>query len=834
MLVRIRLSFPVVHRAVALLTRATLTGVALCAVTVPVFASEVAGTPDTASAPDDSGNGAAAGSESATAELQEVTVTSQRRAESAQKVPVAVHSVSGADLQQSTQVTSVNDIAALVPNAQAGDSGTGQPRWFVRGLGTNRTDFATVNPVGIYFDDVYIANTYAQEAPLFDLQRVEADIGPQGTLWGKNANAGAINFISAKPTFTDDGYVRVGYGSFDHQQEQGAYGGPINDVLAFRAAFYNDYTDSWQDLLSSGKPLGNTQTAAGRVLLDYVPSQSLDILLNFHASERNGTYNGWNVYPDPDLPVSSVTYKTFYPGGYPVTPFGTVNYIQEIPFRAKQIGGNGKVTAQLGDLTLTSITGGESLDLYSGSGGQVPYPGDSPVVGQTSSTPTIDNKEYELSEELRLANPGTERWTWQTGLFGYYEGISQSSLTYTPANLANPKATQALGTTAANTYTEWADQTAGQDRWSFAVFGSTAYNFTDSLKVQAGVRWTDEDVSYRTAYSALGNTAANNLRILEAGVLNNPGAPVLYDGSAEHSFPSWIYDFKPQYQIARNVLGYLSYSHAVEAGGFTTATDTGLAPASYGPAGAAYSYLAPSLLLPEKLDAYEAGLKSQWFDNRVILNFAVFDYQINDAVTNVTTPVVNLAVPGGIANGVVFRNAGRAYSRGADLELDAIPVENWRVGLTFGYDRTKYTSQNSPTYNLLDTQFPRSPEKNVQATTSYDLALPQGWGSVRLAADANWRSGFWLYPNTCYQFGTGCAAGNAGPDYNFYEKAYAVANAHLTWYPRESKKLAFELEILNAGDEHYFTHVLAGSTTGTITRLYAPPLSAFGSVTYHF
>jgi iron complex outermembrane receptor protein len=835
MSVQMRLSFRALHRAFALLAVSTLSGAVLCAVSGTAVASGGAGISDDDPVADASANVTSTSTALASSELQEITVTSQRRSESAQKVPVEVHSVSGSQLLESNQVSDVNDISALLPNAQSGDDGAGRPRWFVRGLGTNRTDFATVNPVGVYFDDVYIANLYAQEAPLFDLQRVEADIGPQGTLWGKNANAGAINFISNKPSFSPDGYLNVGYGSFQHSREEGAYGNAINDKLAFRAAFYNDYTQSWQDLYSTGKPVGNTSTVAGRVQLDYVPSEELDVLLNVHAYRRDGPYTGWNYFPDPNLPVSSKIYKNFYPGGYPITPIGVINYIQNSPYSIEATGGSAKITAQLGRLTLTSITGGESLELTQGSGVQMPYPANSPVVGQLSTTASTDSGEQEFSEELRLATPGTDRWTWQSGLFGYYESVDQNALSYTPANQLNPSGNQALGTTTANTYAEWSLATPRQDRWSFAAFGSSTYNFTDSLKVQAGVRWTDEQVSYRTAYYALGNTAANNLRILgSANVLNDPGAPLLYSGSAEHAFPAWIYDFKPQYTITQNILAYLSFAHAVEAGGFSTATDTGLAPASYGQAGAAFSYAAPSLLLPEKLQAYEAGLKSQWFDNRVIFNIAVFDYQISDAVTNVTTQVVNLAVPSGIANGVVFRNAGQAYSRGGEVELDAIPLENWRLSITAGYDRTEYTSQDSPTYNLLGTQIPRAPEKNLQATSSYDQTLPFGWGSLRWAADVNWRSGFWLYPNTCYQLGTGCAAGNSGPDYSFYEKGYAVANAHVTWHPRADKKLSFEIEVLNATDTRYYTHITAGSTTGTTQRLYAPPVSTFGSVNYRF
>jgi len=171
------------------------------------------------------------------ATLEKVTVTAQKREESVQEVPAPVSVLSGDKIRQAS-LNSANEITRYIPNASAGTvDGHGRPRWWIRGLGTGDQGANTVSPVGIYMDDVYISNISATGFPLFDLDRVEVLRGPQGTLWGKNTTGGAINFISKKPSFKEDGYFKVDVGNYANRAVEGAYGDTlIEDKLAARVS----------------------------------------------------------------------------------------------------------------------------------------------------------------------------------------------------------------------------------------------------------------------------------------------------------------------------------------------------------------------------------------------------------------------------------------------------------------------------------------------------------------------------------------------------------------------------------------------------------------------
>ena len=120
------------------------------------------------------------------------------------------------------------DITTFIPNASAKNpDGDGRPRWYIRGLGTGDTGAATVYPVGIYADDVYLNAPIAGGGPLWDLERIEILRGPQGTLYGKNTTAGAVNIISKKPTFDTDGFGTIGFGSKNERILSGALGGRL-------------------------------------------------------------------------------------------------------------------------------------------------------------------------------------------------------------------------------------------------------------------------------------------------------------------------------------------------------------------------------------------------------------------------------------------------------------------------------------------------------------------------------------------------------------------------------------------------------------------------------
>ena len=171
--------------------------------------------------------------------LSDVIVTAQYRAQNIQKVPTAITAVSGKDLAAKGS-TFIGDVLTYTPNAAAENpDGDSRPRWYIRGLGTGDVAASTVFPVGVYADGVYLNAPVAGAGDLFDLERIEVLRGPQGTLYGKNTTAGAVNYISKKPNFSDkpNGYATIGLGDHNLRTFEGAANGKISENVAVRGLF---------------------------------------------------------------------------------------------------------------------------------------------------------------------------------------------------------------------------------------------------------------------------------------------------------------------------------------------------------------------------------------------------------------------------------------------------------------------------------------------------------------------------------------------------------------------------------------------------------------------
>lgn len=191
-------------RVIRIFSAALLGATALTA--VPALAQDVAG--DTAPAAEEQG----------TTGIDDIVVTANRRSESLMKVPVAVSALATEDLDRQG-ITSSFDLSGAVPSLQVTSAfGEAQPNFTMRGIGVgNEYGANQVSPVGVYTDDNYLSARTMHGLQLYDLERVEALRGPQGTLYGRNTTGGAINFISNKPTLDPGsrGYVEAGYGRFN-------------------------------------------------------------------------------------------------------------------------------------------------------------------------------------------------------------------------------------------------------------------------------------------------------------------------------------------------------------------------------------------------------------------------------------------------------------------------------------------------------------------------------------------------------------------------------------------------------------------------------------------
>ena len=216
------------------------------------------------------------------AALQEVVVTAQRRAQSAQDVPISMTVLSSQAIRED-HITTPADLASQTPGLIAnGSIGSSNPIFTIRGIGLNDV-FSNNNPdTSLYVDGVLLPFSPMLSFDLFDLQRVEVLEGPQGTLYGRNTTGGAINFITNKPTADTEGYAQVDYGNYQHTEFEGALGGRLTDTLLGRISFKTvQQNGGWQTNELTGKQIGARDDIAARGQLLWQPDENTSALLSF-------------------------------------------------------------------------------------------------------------------------------------------------------------------------------------------------------------------------------------------------------------------------------------------------------------------------------------------------------------------------------------------------------------------------------------------------------------------------------------------------------------------------------------------------------------------------
>ncbi|MEW9904885.1 TonB-dependent receptor [Pseudomonas putida] len=649
--------------------------------------------------------------------LSKVVVTAQKREETVQEVPASISVLSG-DKIRDTSLQSANEVTRFIPNASAGTTeGHGRPRWWIRGLGTGDQGANTVSPVGIYVDDVYIANISATGFPLFDQERVEVLRGPQGTLWGKNTTAGAINFISRKPTFERSGYAKASYGNYDDRVLEGAISDAlVADRLAARLSFRHQGRDGYNENIADSNDRGALEDDAARLqFLAYI-NDDLEANLNLHARSYHDT-GGYSTVSYGLRPDGSNRF------GYRIDPKqGKVNYNAKYEVQIDQVGTNLNLNWQLGDLTLTSISAFEHFtrDGFSDA--------DNTPQELQRSYAYADSQQW--SQELRLASPREDRLNWVVGLHYFNEDLDSRNAS---AALNNPFIPRYYNNLSYNQGTE-----------SYAVFGSSTFRFTEDFSVTAGLRWTREtkDIDLRRVQNQ-GQANFSNPDWWKPGSVSSAlVANAVQD--ERNTWSDWTYDLTPEYQISDNARVYLRYAYGFRSGGYNTG---------------ATSQETVATVNPEYLTSYELGVKSEWLDGRLNANAALFYYDYEDIQLNIVSAVNNQTVSR-LANGA----EGEAY--GAEFELEAVPVQNLHLNFALGLLHTEFTDYTSGNNDYSGNKFVRAP--NVSAVIGADYRIPlQVGGALVLATDWNTRSRQYFFSNDQSQ--------------NMRTGGYTLGNARITY-----------------------------------------------------
>jgi iron complex outermembrane receptor protein len=604
---------------------------------------------------------------------EQITVTARRRDEQLQDVPLAVSVVAGKQLE-ATGTYNVSRLTQLQPSVQYFASNPRNSNINIRGLGApfGLTNDGIEQGVGLYIDQVYYSRPAAASFDFIDIDRIEVLRGPQGTLYGKNTSAGALNITTRRPSFRTEGRFELSAGNLDFLQAKGSISGPFSDTLAGRLAvtattrrgtLFNVHTGRW---VNGQKNLG----LRGSIL--FKPSQRFSLLLSADFNRQDPLCCAQLfVRVAPTLRNANRQFESLAAAsGYVVPsrdPFDRL-VDNDSALKAKQNFGGVSLLGelQLGGGTLTSVTAWRFWDWYPSS--------DRDFIGLPITTVSANpSKQRQLTQEFRFASDGRHRIDYVVGLFGYRQSIDSTGI----QQQGSAASLWLLGPASANLpalLDGLRQETAIHfENESLAAFGQATWNVTDTFRIQPGLRlnWDKK----KADYNALVTGGLADPTAAQAALMRSILAPQAY--KVDFSATNVSGDINISWKAAKDVLVYATYAKAFKSGGVNL---SGLpADAAGNPA------LSAATVKPEDVNHFEAGLKTEWFGRRARLNLAAFRTDIGDYQAT----VVNGSV--GVLRGYLA-NAKKVRVQGLEAEFSANPVRRLSLYANAAYVDGKYVS----------------------------------------------------------------------------------------------------------------------------------------------
>lgn len=735
--------------------------------------------------------------------LEEIVVTARHVTENLQTTPISISAVTAADLD-ARGVTDIAGLASSAPNVTLGE-GTGgfgkSAVAYIRGVGQHDALPAFEPAVGFYLNDVYHGTLFGAPLELTDIDHVEILRGPQGTLFGKSNEGGAVRIFTPEAKGTNTGYVQFGYGSYDHQQIRGAFdwalvpdklmvriGGGSNSIDGYvkQVDFVCAHPDQAGTLQRTspakqggdcvvGK-LGGSTTNTGRLDLRYVASDTLTFKLAADVTTTRGSAGD-----DVLIAINPAILGDNATQGPPTTgtatsPYGipfdsrfipTDKYSTYVTFCDQQ---NGLCFPNRNDMKSWGVA--STIDWTSPFGIHVKnvaayreYRGE--FVEIWAAAPWHINDNYfrpyhnQVSEELTLSGKAfNDALEWTVGGY-YYRSLTELNdyiyIAFAP------------GAFDGNPAFYGRDPVRDEDISGF-VHG--LFHVTDKFGIEAGVRHTDTSKEY----------TFNRL-------VDNPSAP-------PSSTPVYLTGFDPelvstsstsrfdyrlalQYQWTSDVMSYASFA-------------TGFKGPGVNPRPSAYQFT--TAFKEEDLRSFELGTKAQWLDDRLRTNLAAF-------LSNYTDLQLSIPVNIGGVPGSTVSNAGKVQITGLEAEVQAELAPRLLVdasGSWLKYDIKELGAAEGVAGGPAEGDIsPYVPERKAAVGIQYTMELGDS-GSFTPRLDYTWQSKSY-----------------ADPDNNVYSEipSYGLANLHLTWDSSDSQWQA-RLDINNATDKFYWANVYSQYNAG--------------------
>lgn len=624
----------------------------------------------------------------ASAQLEEVIVTAQKRQESMQEVPVAVTAISGDSIAQQN-ITGLANMSNMLPNVQINQFSNSPDSavFTIRGIGVNDADPYVGTTVSVVVDGVVVGVNTAALLSLFDIERVEVLRGPQGTLFGANTTGGVINVVTRQPTGEYGGDAQVAVGNYGRIDANVAYNFPITEQLSGKVSLLHTSHDGYFTNLLNGEDLGSQDVTSLRGYLRYERDTYDATLIAEYVRTRNGA--------QPNLNISDETQLLYVPGETGLEPRFDRGQSAGVPDQNHRDTYSLTLTQnwQGGAADWVSITNYREYDhdLYSDD--------DATTLQLLQTARQTDH--WQASQELRASFDVTPSLRMVAGGFLFaqsYELDQQGVLDGFLRGLGQP-------------------QTQEQDNWSASLFAQAYYSLSDKLTLQVGARVAYEETEATSTTANTFTTEPGALASFDDPLI--PGSLIVASGKKD--WDNVGFKVGLDYQLDEGTMVYGYYARGFKSGGFTgrIAIAQDIGPFD-----------------PEFLDTVEIGIKSEFLDNRLRTNAAVFYNEYDDMQV-----VQNVTFPSG-ANSASIQNAGEANSYGVELEVDAAVTDRLTLSLAIAYLESEYeeydtTAPDPATGELVTTSFAGNPLMNApewSGNASADYALPLAGGTARLFA----------------------------------------------------------------------------------------------------
>ncbi len=625
--------------------------------------------------------------------VEEIIVTAYKRAKSIQDVPISITAFGGDFLIENGMV-SIEDVSRMTPNFSTYTSSfPTNNRITIRGIGSVGNS-AIESSVGVFNDGVYYPRPGSVIGMLLDVETFEVLRGPQGTLFGRNTVAGALNITTQNPSEETEGMMELGVGDYDAYELGGMYNAALSDSVAARVAFKYVDRDGYGINTYAGEEFGarDDLVARGKVLFD--PGDRLSLLVTADYAEINSEGNAVELLNSTSSSVFEATTTALY-GSSPVTEDSydwKINQVHRDRFKDEQQGVSLDINYEYDNgLALRSITAyrewqadNTNLDIRL------------PAILAPGTTNFLTDT---FSQEIQLISPAGNTLDWLAGLYYYQEDYDIDEVRSAGDSFCVPTLaalSPALGALClANEQENAVVTTFSQELESTALFGQVTWNISDTWDATLGLRWS-ADQKHGDFDDQVNNPVLSQLRAQETtlGMKRNDSKTTGFANV------NW--------NVTKDIMLFATWSTGYKSGGFNSNGGSQLLGEER------------RIFAPEESTNYELGVKSKLFDGSMIANATLY-----------RTDLDNFQDRGFDGLSFVVINAGEVRQQGIEADINWAPIDPLRIVAGVGYLDSEYLSFEGA---------PPLPGGTVQDLTGERRNYSPEW---QMSVAADWAQDLW-------------------------------------------------------------------------------------------